>query len=88
MLHQRKLSASEKRQKIQLLKAAGNTQKQVADELECSIRLVKYYWSITELISKKESIKLDREAKRANDANILGISKGISVAERKLVTNS
>lgn len=39
------LSAEEKRELVQLGKADGITQKEVADQLGCSIRTVQYYWN-------------------------------------------
>lgn len=61
-LHQKKLSATDKRQKIQLLKTAGKTQKQVADELKCSVRLIKLYWNSTDTMSKTDVTKLNKDS--------------------------
>ena len=68
-LHRKKLSATEKRQKIQLLKAAGKTQKQVADELECSVRLVSLYWNSTDTTSKIDKRCLERDTHTNNVIN-------------------
>ena len=61
-LHRKKLTATEKRQKIQLLKTAGATQKEAADELKCSLRLVRYYWNVDEYISKQELNKANKSS--------------------------
>ena len=41
----KKFSASEKREFVQILKAEGKKQKQVAQELECCERIVRDYWN-------------------------------------------
>lgn len=57
--HRKKLSTSDKKRMVQELKAKGLTQVEVAAELGCSLRTVKYYWHFVKTgLSDLEIIRL------------------------------